>query len=225
MLEAKKSVLFEKIFAVYNKNLLKRKFSSLRVSGFENLSKKDSSLPFLIFANHSSWWDGLVAFQISRELGLDSFVMMEEKQLKNLPLFRKLGAFSIVREKPREASESIRYAVKLLKADSQVTLWIFPQGEILPNDLRPLKFFNGLAHIVEKVEKCAVVPLAMRFEFLGKFKPEIFVRIGEPKFFAYEKDFSAKTATEIFVGKLAETLDELKNDVIARNFDDYRNIL
>lgn len=224
MLEAKKSRLFEKIFAVYTKNLLRRKFHSLNVSGLENLRKKDSSLPFLVFGNHSSWWDGLIAFQISRFLSLDSFIMMEEKQLENLPLFRKLGAFSVVREKPREAFESVDYAVKLLKENSQRTLWIFPQGEILPNDARPLKFFNGLAHIIKKTENCGVVPMALRYEFLGKFKPEIFVKIGEAESFSSENSFDKKNLTGNFAEKLAKLLDELKNDVIEGNLAEYQNL-
>ena len=225
MLEAKKSALFEKLFAIYNKNLLRRRFSSLNVSGFEHLNIKDSSLPCLIFANHSSWWDGLVAFQISYFLNLNSYFMMEEKQLKNLPLFRKLGAFSIVREKPREALESVNYSVKLLKANSQQTLWIFPQGEILPTDARPLKFFNGVSYIVKKVENCAVVPMALRYEFLGNFKPEIFVKIGEAENFSSENGFDKRILTENFTEKLTDLLDALKNDVVERNFAKYRNIL
>lgn len=225
MLEAKKSKLFEKVFAIYNKNLLKRNFHSFNISGLENLINIDASIPCLIFANHSSWWDGLVAFQISHFLNLDSYFMMEEKQLKNLPLFRKLGAFSIVREKPREALESVNYSVKLLKRISQQTLWIFPQGEILPNDARPFKFFNGVSHIIKKTENCAVVPIALRYEFLGNFKPEIFVQIGEAEIFSSKNGFDKRILTENFNEKLTDLLDTLKKDVIERNFANYRNIL
>lgn len=151
--------------------------------------------------------------------------MMEEKQLQNLPLFRKLGAFSIVREKPREALKSVNYSVKLLKAKPQQTVWIFPQGEILPNNARPLKFFNGISHIVNKVENCAVISLAMSFEFLGNFKPEILVKISEANIYSSENSFAAKHLTDIFAEQLTETLDKLKKDVVGENLADYRNIL
>src|SRR5215210_7489129 len=101
MLEANKSLWFEKIFGVYNRNLFKRRFNSLQVSGLNLLKEKEDKTPLIIYANHSSWWDGLVAFQISFQCGLDSYIMMEEKHLKKLRLFRKLGAFSIVRENAR----------------------------------------------------------------------------------------------------------------------------
>lgn len=225
MLEAKKSRWFEEIFAVYNRNLLKRRFHSLNVSGLDFLKSRNEKLPFLIYTNHSSWWDGLVAFEISRRTRLDSFIMMEEKHLKKLFLFRRLGAFSVVRENPREAAKSLNYAANLLKENSNRTLWIFPQGEILPNDKRPLKFYNGASRIVEKVEQISAVPLAMRYEFLGEFKPDIFVRIAAPQSISVDKNFDAKTLTKQFEQKLTEALDELKNDVLNDNLQNYKNIL
>lgn len=221
MLEANKSPWFERIFAVYNRNLFKRRFHSFRVSGLEFLADKN---PKIIYANHSSWWDGLVAFEISRAIKADSFVMMEEKHLRKLFLFRRLGAFSIMRENPREAVESLNYSVNLLKEKPNRTLWIFPQGEILPNDARPFYFYRGLARIVEKAESCSAVPLAIRYEFLGEFKPEIFVKIGEPEKFLNGEIFNAKQQTKIFENQLAELLDELKRDILAKKYDEYKRI-
>jgi chlorobactene lauroyltransferase len=225
MLEANKSRWFEKIFAVYNRNLLKRRFHSLRVSGLEFLRKKDEKIPLIIYANHSAWWDGLVAFQISQAAALDSFVMMEEKQLRKLFLFRLLGAFSVVREKPRQAAESINYAAKLLKNNPERTLWIFPQGEILPNDSRPVSFYKGLSRIIEKVEKCSATSLAIRYEFLGEFKPEIFVKIGMPEIISTNSDFDAKKLTSELENQLTKILDDLKEDVLYQNSGNYKNLL
>lgn len=114
MLTAQKKHWFDVIFSVYNRNLIKRRFHSLSVENLNNLKHGDSNIPLVIYLNHSSWWDGLILYQIGKTVSLDQYVMMEEKQLKNLQLFRKLGAFSVVRENPREAVKSINYAVNLL---------------------------------------------------------------------------------------------------------------
>jgi 1-acyl-sn-glycerol-3-phosphate acyltransferase len=225
MLEARKSVWFEKIFYVYNRNLLKRRFNSLQVSGLDFLIERDKNFPLLIYANHSSWWDGLVAFQISRETKLDSFVMMEEKQLRRLFLFRKLGAFSIVREKPREAIKSVQYAAEILRKKPNRAVWLFPQGEILPNDVRPLGFYGGLIKIMEKLENCYAVPIAMRFEFLGDFKPDIFVQIAEPELFNGAKNFLPKITKTVFENKLTTTLEGLKTKILQRNFREFKKII
>ncbi len=224
MLEANKSKIFEKIFSIYNRNLLKRRFYSYQVLGLDYLLNKKVNEPLIIYCNHSSWWDGLITFQISREATFDSFWMMEEKQLKNLFLFRKLGAFSVVREKPREALKSIDYAAKLLIESSKRTLWIFPQGEILPNELRPIKFYNGLTKIIKKVGNCSVTSLSIRYEFLGEFKPQIFVKVEEPKLISTAADFNAKQLTEEFAHNLTDNLNSLKSDVINKNLADYKSV-
>lgn len=218
MLEAKKSKWFEKIFAIYNRNLFKRRFQALRVEGIDNIKQ----FPLVIYCNHSSWWDGLVAFEISNKAKLDSFVMMEEKQLKNLFLFRMLGAFSVIRENPREAIKTIKYAANLLKEKRDRVVWIFPQGKILPNDKRPIEFYNGVSRIAEKVENCYVLPIAMRFEFLGDWKPEILVKIGKAELFDSfnSKEFTAKSAE-----KLSNLLDELKKDIVEDRLENYQNLL
>jgi 1-acyl-sn-glycerol-3-phosphate acyltransferase len=224
MLEANKSLWFEKIFAVYNRNLFKRRFSTMRVAGLENLEKKKNEIPLIIYANHSSWWDGLVAFEISKLAKLDSYIMMEEKQLEKLFLFRRLGAFSVVRENAREAFESVEYAAKLLNENQERTLWIFPQGEILPNDLRPIKFYNGLGHIIKKTKNCSVCALAMRYEFRGEFKPEIFVRIASISLISADSDFNPRVCTDSLAAELEKTMEHLKNDTVQNKLDDYARI-
>lgn len=224
MLKANKSRWVEKVFAVYNRNLLRRRFNSLLVDGLEHLTENKDT-PTVIYANHSGWWDGLIAFQISYRTKSDSFIMMEEKQLKSLPVFRKLGAFSVVRENPREARKSIDYAVRLLNEKPNRTLWIFPQGEILPNDLRPLKFYNGLSRIIKQVENCRIINLAIRYEFSGGFKPGIFIAIDEAKLNDPPEQTDRRTLTRSLADRLTDNLDRLKTDIINNRTDEYRNII
>ncbi len=221
MLEANKTKWFEEIFAIYSRNLFKRHFHSLQVLDINVLREKMS---LIVYLNHSSWWDGLVAFEVWRLLNADSFVMMEEKHLKKLFLFRRLGAFSVVRENPRQAIESINYAVGLLREKENRAVWIFPQGEILPNDVRPLNFYGGLARIVEKVGECSVVPCSIRYEFLGDYKPEIFVKIGEPERFSASLKINSKNLTTNFERNMTETLDALKQDIVSGETTKYEKI-
>jgi len=224
MLKANKSRWFEKIYAVYNRNLFNRRFNSLKVSGLKFLKFKEEKTPLIIYANHSSWWDGLTAFQISRQTGLDSFIMMEEKQLKKLRLFRKLGAFSVVRENNREALKSINYAIQILEQNPKRTLWIFPQGEISPNDARPLRFYNGLARIIKSLEKCSVISLAMRYEFLGEYKPDIFVKIEKVDLSAAYLKLKPQEISDILAVKLSDNLDELKTEIVNVNCSNFERI-
>lgn len=181
MITANKSQWFESLFLAYTRNLFWRRFHELKITGLENLRARDKSLPLVLYANHSSWWDPLAAFVISKKAGLDAFAMMEEKNLQKLKFFRRIGAFSVVRENPREAIKTIRYAVSLLKEKPNRAVWIFPQGEIQPNSIRPLKFYNGAAKIIEQTGKCFAAPVAMHYEFLENWKPTAFACVGEVK--------------------------------------------
>ena len=226
MITAQKSPLFERVFDIYNNNLITRRFNSLRVDGLSNLENKSNEVPLVVYLNHSSWWDGLIAFKLSKRLRLDSFFMMEEKHLKKLFLFRRLGAFSVVREKPRRAVESLNYAVELLAEKPARALWIFPQGEILPNDARPLRFYNGLSRVTGKLTQAQVLPIALRFEFLNAHKPDVFVKIGAIEHCGDGANkFDSKIATENFADKLTFNLDELKNDIRVGNLADFENII
>ena len=218
MIPANKSRLFDWILDRYNRWLFRRRFQNVHIKGLDNLSS--TAAPAILCANHSSWWDGLLAHMITREAGLDGYCMMEEKQLRGLRPFTWAGAFSVVREKPREAIESVRYAAKLLRSNSNCGLWIFPQGQILPNDTRPLNFYRGLEKILSDAPQAGVVPVAMRFEFRGSYKPEIFVAIGSKLDIMDCPRLSDAAASEV-----ARLLESIKTDIVSGQMEEYRALL
>jgi len=225
MITARKSAWFERVFSVYNRNLIARRFEGLRVAGLDHLREwSRGDAPLVLYANHSSWWDGLIVFQIGYACRLEQYAMMEERQLREYPLFRRLGAFSVVRERPLQAARSIVYAGDLLR-DSARALWIFPQGTTQPNDARPLKLYSGAANIIARLPKAYAAPVAMRSEFLRDFRPEAVARIGRPELFTAVTRAEVKNLTATFTANLASTLDELRDDTLSANFADYEEIV
>ena len=224
MLPARKSAWFERVFAVYNRHLIRRRFESLRVAGLEKMRDWPRDAPLILYANHSSWWDALVIFQLGRACRLEQFAMMEEKQLREYPLFRRLGAFSVVRESPRAAARSVKYAAGLLRGTDRA-LWIFPQGETRPNDIRPLKFFSGVAHVIKRAGVAYAAPVALRYEFLDEFKPQAFARIGALQRLNAGENFQPKTVTRQLAETLTAELDQLRADVIRGQLNEYAGIV
>ena len=221
MIRAKKSRTFEYLFSIYNRGLIRRRFSAVWVQGLEELSK--AAPPSIICVNHSSWWDGLIALEVGRRAGLNNFFMMEERQLKNLRPFTRLGAFSVVREDARQALESIEFATEVLRSKDNPSVWIFPQGEIRPNFERPLNFFSGIEHLAKRVIPCRAVPVGMRFEFLGGVKPEVFISIGSGVTIS-NSDGVANLANsmEDSVGSL---LQKVESDIASGRRDHYQNLI
>jgi len=208
MIEASKNRLFERLFLEYTRHSMRAHFAGVHVGGTENVERIDRSLPVILYCNHSNWWDGLIALLLSRQvLHIDSYVMMEEKQLLRYRFFRMIGAFSVVRESPRQAVRSMRYAVSLFTKPN-VGLWIYPQGVMLPNDVRPLKFYPGVARIAAMLGRVQLVPVAHRYDFLMEQRPEAFTLIGEP--WVPGSNWSPERLTAELEKRMTQLLDKLR---------------
>ena len=218
MLEPRKSKVFELIFSAYSTNLLRRRFDAFWVNGLDSARPETLEGPYLVCLNHSSWWDAIAAFKLSRLLGYDNYVMQEEIHLERYFLFRRLGAFSVVRDNPRSARRSLDYAVGLLN-EPRRAVWIFPQGEIRPNDERPLGFFRGVEYIASRKEGVSPVLIALRYEFLGEWKPSIFARVRPFSMSGFQFDaMAAANETE-------QMLDDIKEDIGRGDTSNYEDIL
>jgi chlorobactene lauroyltransferase len=187
------------------------------------------SPPIIMFSNHSAWWDAHLAMVLNEECWhTDGYVMVEDTQLSRYRFFRWCGAFSVNRRDPRSAMESMIYAVQRLTEAPRRSLLIFPQGEILANDIRPLVFYQGAGRIASKVAAqagiCALYPIALRYEFIGEQKPDAFISVGPPLIIrrddpTWSRDSSrpldARLITQSMERALTEELDRLRADVIA----------
>ncbi|MCS7088846.1 MAG: lysophospholipid acyltransferase family protein [Thermoflexales bacterium] len=187
-------------------------------------------VPLILYGNHSSWWDAYVPMALNEERWQrDGYVMVEETQLARYQFFRFCGGFSVDRHDLRKAMESLRYAVELLSSGTRRMLLIFPQGEIRANDQRPLGFHTGAArialHVAEQRGQCWLYPMALRYEFIGEQKPYAFIRIAEPIRVHASEGYNARALTACMEQALTQTLDALREDVIAYRFADYERLL
>jgi chlorobactene lauroyltransferase len=223
MIKTQKNKIFGKLFTLYHNRLLKKHFYKIWLHGSEHLKKINESFPNILFANHTNWWDGFIAFQLSNNyLGADDYLMMDIEQMSKYRFFKYVGVFSVNRNDAREGIESINYAADLLKNTSRF-LWIFPQGEMKPQDYEPVIFYNGIAHIAEKLGKVNLIPVSLRYEFIKEQRPEVFIKIGEPEIVSSAIG-DTKQFTETLKQKLVKDLSSLKNDVINQNLGEYKII-
>jgi chlorobactene lauroyltransferase len=225
MITAHKIHAFSRVFSFYSTALLKNNFARIMIGGESSIPSPAAHAPTIFFANHSSWWDAILPFYLSvGRWGHDSYAMMDELQLKKYFFFRWVGTFSVDRAHPRESVRSIDYAAHLLRGTSR-SLWIYPQGELLPNDTRPLAFFRGVEHIARRIGTVNLVPIAFRYEFLQEQRPTIFIRIGEPVCYG-TGDFSPPgSLTRILAMRLTAEVDTLRSSVIAGKTGDYFSAL
>ena len=156
----------------------RREFHAVRLQGVDRLAGLDA--PLLVYANHSGWWDPMVAFLLSGALlkGRRHYAPMDATALKKYKILTWLGVF------PVEAS-SARGAVRFLRAGEAIlrgggVLWVTPQGRFADVRERPLVFKPGMAALAARVPGCIVLPMAIEYVFWDERTPETLLLLGEP---------------------------------------------
>jgi 1-acyl-sn-glycerol-3-phosphate acyltransferase len=180
LLEARKAPMLERMYALYGRRLLRRAFARVWVGGAPWPPEDGPSIAFL---NHSAWWDPILTLYLSHDLfRRDGYGIMQGGQLERYPFFRRMGCFGASTDGIEDVRAVSAYATELLRAgggSGRRTIWIFPQGELLPHRT-PLVFRSGAARFARGVPEAPLVPVAVRYEFRSEQRPEAFVRVGEP---------------------------------------------
>lgn len=178
MMTARPAAWAETIFHHYVSRLFRRHFHAIFLLG--DFPQIAAALPLLLAPNHSTWWDGFFVHLLNKKIfARRPYVMMLEEQLVRYPFFTRLGVFSINPHSAADTRASLRYAARILR-DPQNLLCIFPQGELLPWDKRPLGFKRGVEILLRwHAGPVNLLPLAIRVEFLGEQLPSVFFMFGE----------------------------------------------
>ncbi len=191
MIPAKPQRWAHAIFRPYLRSLFQRRFHALHLLG--DLPDVPHNTPILLLPNHSTWWDGFFPYLLNDAIWQREFyIMMLEERLREFWFFRFVGAFSIKQQSLKGIVEALDYTVNLLrtesdeKQDDKRLVVMFPQGELAPWGKRPLGYNRGIERVLRKCRdqniRAAIVPLAMRCEFLGDEKPHVFLCCGKPIF-------------------------------------------
>ncbi|ADU32223.1 lysophospholipid acyltransferase family protein [Evansella cellulosilytica] len=218
MIKAERSVLFEHMFSVYNKHLLRKHFHCIYLA---RRGEKRAG-PAIYLVNHSSWWDPLVLFYLNHAVLKENAVaMMSEDGLTRFPFFRKIGAFSVNRQARKSIMTSLQYASEQLKEGKSV--FLFPQGEEVHIEKRPLTFFSGAAYLVEKQPSLPVIPISFYHSFFHHQLAEWFISIGKP--ISIPQRATRKEITALFEKKMTFELDHLRTLAMTEQIDDFQLIL
>ena len=164
--------------------------------------------------NHHSWWDGLIPLLLNEFcFHQNARALMEDKQIKQYPLFQKIGAFSISRQDPRKAITSLRYAVDSFQREHS-SLFIYPEGKITPAGLS-MNFEGGLAWLSNKLPSVDIVPIGIYMHTIRHAKPELHLQVGNTV--GIDESMSSEERTFLFEETLDHILQNLRQNA---GFDD-----
>jgi 1-acyl-sn-glycerol-3-phosphate acyltransferase len=218
---AHKQEFWIKIFDFAFTRMITKSFYSMRVKNLENFNLRNPNRGNILIANHCCWWDGPMGFILSRKALYTKVYMMIE-ELYRFPLLSKIGAFSVEKNSPQSAIKALNYSSQILE-NPENSLWIFPQGFVMPPDYRPVKLASGVSYLCKKVKGVNLIPIAHRYNFIREDRPEIFVEIGRP-IIINDNSFDRKEFTNYLEQEFTTLLDGQKQDVSSGNFEAYEHV-
>lgn len=198
----------------YIHRTIRRSFHAVRAQGIERVRQSIAEQPggTLFLGNHSSWWDVFLAHFLNEAVPVEGYGMMEHFNLKRFGFFQHIGCFSVERSNPASVRAALSYTTLLLRRP-RAGIWLFPQGRILGNEVRPIVFQPGLRAVVKMTGRVRLVTVALKFEFWQEQRPEAFARFGPPTWVDHS-DLDILLPT--WERRLTEELDALKVDVLAQ---------
>lgn len=138
--------------------------------------------------------------------------------------FNKIGAIPIVREDARKSLSTLNFAYSLIK-NTNKALWIFPQGKISPNENLPLKFFTGVAFLIEKLQNAILINVHLEYRFTSEQRPEIFINFFGTEFFNSNSNLRRKDFTSELEKKFEIEIVLFREKFAKSQFKDYKEIL
>lgn len=127
----------------------------------------------LVYANHSSFWDGFLIHQLGKVARWDAYALMAEANLRRYPFHARLGAISV---DPRHALESTRYTKQVL-ARKNAAVFIFPEGQLRAGQ-GPLAPLRRGVELLAKTSNVRCLPIGIRYAFLEHEHPDVLIEVG-----------------------------------------------
>jgi 1-acyl-sn-glycerol-3-phosphate acyltransferase len=168
-----------RLFSRYCRSYLRKNFHAVRLA-WAGRPVDPGDVPLIIVVNHPSWWDPLVGLVLSGLFpGRQHFAPIDAAALGRYRIFERLGFFPVEQSTAQGAREFLQTSVALLAGPGRA-LWITAQGSFTDPRLRPVQLKPGIAHVVRRLEKGVILPLALEYPFWEERYPEALARFGEP---------------------------------------------
>ncbi|MES2458281.1 MAG: 1-acyl-sn-glycerol-3-phosphate acyltransferase [Bacteroidota bacterium] len=169
MYYSKKNTFVTQFFTWYISYILRKDFSAYH---FNKIGiKPDEAV--LLLANHFSWWDGFLLFQLNKLLFRKRFhVLIGHEDYCRHWYLKYLGSFAAENNK-KDVVETLIHAGKLLDDPANLVL-VFPQGKSRANPVASINFEKGIIQLINSSKKKFQIVFSASFaDYYGKRKPTV----------------------------------------------------
>ena len=190
---------FQAVFRSAIRGHVRKGLDGVHVRGMATARALLEEGPVLLAPTHVSYWDALLALLLEHALQADGYALMDAANLERLPFFSWLGAIPVDLQDRHGNRAALKLAASVLSGPGQL-LYVFPQGTQRPAHLRPLGLQPGV-HLVARLAKAPVVPVALTYAFRQAERPAAFLDIGAPLTASRDRDgFMAELERHLIAG-------------------------
>jgi 1-acyl-sn-glycerol-3-phosphate acyltransferase len=164
------------LFQRYARRYLARHLHAVRLHRAGRPDVPDGA-PLVVVLNHPSWWDPLVCAALADLFpGYRHYAPIDAAALGKYRFFARLGFFGI-EPGPGGARTFLRTGRAVL-AQPHSALWVTAQGAFTDPRVRPVKLRPGVAHLLARLDRAVVLPLALEYPFWQERSPEALAHFG-----------------------------------------------
>lgn len=201
-------------------------FHAFAVSNTQQLQAIPADVPLIVYVNHASWWDPLVALMMARQYfpKRKLFAPIDAAALKKYPFMGRLGFFAVEQDSLHGAGQFLKTARTILNEPNS-SIWLTPEGQFADVRQRDLSLQPGLAHLATKLPRGVLLPMAFEYPFWEEKLPEVLVRVGEPLDITQHAGVGKEQWQAILEAGLRDAQDKLEIDSIGRHSEAFEILL
>lgn len=215
-------------FHAFLEPFLRRHFHTIAV---DRQSRESLSLtgeaPLVVFGNHPSWWDPLLAHFVCRRCfeGRQFYAPIDAAALEQYRVFGKLGFFGVDMHDRRGAAAFLKTSLAVLNHPGS-SLWITPEARFTDVRDRSATFAPGLAHLCARMPPGGIaLPMALELVYWEERLPECLFRFGAPIRCDHYPESDKTAWQQRLSDALHRTQDALAADTMARSPEPFEPLL
>ncbi|HZH05338.1 MAG TPA: lysophospholipid acyltransferase family protein [Lautropia sp.] len=196
---------------------LRKSFHAVRLAK-PGVPAVSDELPLVIYSNHPSWWDGALVPVLLTKLfpSRRSFAPIDTIALRRYGFMRRMGLFGVAQGTYEGASLFLRVGGKVL-SQPDTLFYLTAQGRFTDARDRPVELRPGLAHLLARVPRVTVLPVALEYPFWDESAPEALVRFGEPMILGNSMTAEMPDIQALLQARLSQAMDCLAEASVSRD--------
>jgi 1-acyl-sn-glycerol-3-phosphate acyltransferase len=215
-------------FRWISRRLMRRSFHAVAVSrqSRDVVSSIGADEQLVVMGNHPSWWDPLFAMLLCERLFPQRryYAPIDGDALEQYKVFAKLGYFGLRSSGTQGAAAFLKTSRAILASEGG-SLWITPEGRFADVRDREATLMPGLAHLVAKMPRAVVVPLAIECAFWDERLPVLLGMLGKPVRAEDVGSVQKEDWQLALTRSLRSTQDALQSLVVARQSEPFESLL